>query len=121
MKRILGSLICLFTVFLLGFGFLFNSFSAISHYKWANNNWNNQLTKFHPKENIFKALVDSDDLSDSFELDLDKKVYNPIGLSDYFRHISVWPKNKKHFYFLDLLARKHNTIPLWLKVRSIII
>jgi|GEM_PF-3482031 len=120
MKKFVGAILSLLTVFLLGSGFLFGSVSVISSKKW-----NADLTKINLEEELFESDSDTDD--DSFDL------------SDYQFGLKKWDKKllaeqvKIKFYapcnlvgnqpcFNYLLEEKPvDQIPLWLKVRQILI
>lgn len=120
MKRFVGAIFCLLTVFLLGSGFLFGSFSALSFKKW-----NTDLTKINPEEELFETDSDTDDDScDLINYQVGFKKCDKKLLAEHlFPKIYIAYKSKVALvHFTPHLREKSiDALPVWLKVRHILI
>lgn len=121
MKRFVGSIFCLITVFLLGSGFLFGSVTALS-----NNKWSEDLSKISIEDEQLE--VDDADSDESLSLhgkqfpQVKKWTDNLLNLVPYSLNFQL----KYHFHsYSQLLCSgpcSHvNLVPVWLKNRRILI
>lgn len=119
MKRLFGSLLCVFTALLIFGGTILSSFSFVSVGKWSES-----ISKLLTEEECEESYIGAD--GDFHWQNASKYKKQPLELLPFSSAIFSHSESIRHFELTEQIFRytyviKYNSRPLWLMVRHILI